>query len=164
MIRRRKETTHIVVHSCLSQEPMGAIELNNKAKAGTHPLIQYHYVIRKSGIIERGRSELYKSNHCQNPGRTKIQPKFNDVSLGIILEGHHDQETWTDEQLLSFINLFLDINKAYNIPPYRVVGHNEISYSRTGKHRRRTCPGNMVDMFYVRHKLEWALMEAKKLN
>ena len=137
--------------------PTGILDLHEREGN-----VDYHFMIRKNGTIERGSPEAYRTNHCLSHGN----PPMNHVSLGIIFEGNHDREEWTEAQYLAFLNLFLELNAKYDIQTYNVLGHREVVATKTtldGSKSKRTCPGSMINLMKVRHKLEWAIIEAQKL-
>lgn len=102
--------------------------------------IGYHFYIRRSGLLQEGRSEYIKGAHCRNKG-------MNSKSLGICFEGHHNVEDWTPEQEFTFESLAKHLMTKYSIPVHNVLGHRE-----TGANK--DCPGTRIDMDEVRNKLK----------
>ena len=78
----------------------------------------YHFVIRRNGIIEKGRPLEMVGAHCLN---------HNKHSIGICYEGGLDEngkpaDTSTPEQNKSMRKLLEDLKKDY--PNALIVGHN----------------------------------------
>lgn len=96
--------------------------------------IGYHWVIRRSGVLEAGRDPLVVGAHTHG---------HNTGSLGICLIGTRwfMQRQW--EQLQK---LYLDIEATYGIEWSQWYGHNEFT-------SQKTCPG--VPMNLVREMLRW---------
>jgi len=96
--------------------------------------VGYHYYIRRSGLVEKGRDENEAGAHTLGKNRK---------SIGVCFEGHHDHEYWTDHQWLSFDELAAKLMNKYAIPPEGILGHRECGSPKT-------CPGNMIDCDEVR--------------
>jgi len=93
--------------------------------------IGYHYLIRRSGEIQKGREEHVQGAHALG---------YNTRSVGIALEGHGDHERWTIPQTRSLLRLCKQLMDRYPaIGVQTVIGHRE-----TGA--PKTCPGNLIDM------------------
>lgn len=89
--------------------------------------IGYHYVIRRDGSVEKGRSEAEAGAHCNG---------HNHDSIGICLEGGLDEhgrpaDTRTQEQRHSLEALLQDLLKRY--PLAMVYTHNQLD-------NRKACP------------------------
>lgn len=101
--------------------------------------IGYHYVIRKSGAIERGRDIAMKGAHC---------PAFNATSIAICLVGgvdDHNQPAcnYTTDQYASLKTLILGLRAEY--PTINaVLGHND------APHETKACPSFDVKKWVAR--------------
>ena len=81
--------------------------------------IGYHYVIKRDGVIEKGRDEEEVGAHVQN---------YNTGSIGICLAGGVDKKmnpenNFTDEQFKSLEGLLEDLLKRY--PKAEILGHRD---------------------------------------
>ena len=90
--------------------------------------IGYHAVIRRDGLIERGRPEYWHGAHVKG---------HNHESLGVCLVG---RDQYTDQQLESLRMLLRDWKEKH--PDAEIVGHCDLD---SGK----TCPN-----FDVKHWVE----------
>lgn len=88
--------------------------------------IGYHFVIRKSGIIEQGRPLMYIGAHC--PGQ-------NARSIGIHLSGNFQIDEPTKDQIESVAILCAGLCDKYNWEdPYNIIfGHRDFMQT--------ACPG-----------------------
>jgi N-acetyl-anhydromuramyl-L-alanine amidase AmpD len=98
--------------------------------------IGYHYFIDGKGVLYPGRPENYVGAHCKTP-----PPSMNLMSLGICLAGNFEEETPSNEQLLSLEKLLKDLIEKYKIQISNVLGHCEVPGTST------LCPGKNL--------LEW---------
>lgn len=83
--------------------------------------IGYHYVIRRDGTIEKGRSEAQAGAHCS--GRNKH-------SIGVCYEGGLDTngspaDTRTDAQKASLLRLLKELKLRY--PSAKIRGHRDFA-------------------------------------
>ncbi|MGL5512379.1 MAG: N-acetylmuramoyl-L-alanine amidase [Sporomusa sp.] len=104
--------------------------------------IGYHYVIRRDGTNERGRSEKYVGAHAYG---------YNAGSIGINLAGNMDKMKPTLEQIESAAMLLADICSRYSITPTAstVVGHCDLMAT--------ACPGKNLYVMLptIRGKAIW---------
>lgn len=98
--------------------------------------VGYHYYIRRSGELQKGREENVAGAHCRNRG-------MNRKSIGVCFEGDGDHEYWTIHQWNAFYLLVGSLATRHAIAVEDILGHRE-----TGS--PKTCPGNLVDMDQVR--------------
>lgn len=91
--------------------------------------IGYHFVIRKSGEVERGRPVWAVGSHAYGA---------NNDSIGIHLSGDFTYNKPTHEQIESCALLIANLCAEYNIPIDRkhIIGHRETIET--------ACPGNML--------------------
>lgn len=125
---KRASTNRIIVH-----HTAGAAGIDPDAKTidGWHKKngwsgIGYHFVIRKSGTIEKGRAEDEQGAHAEGA---------NKDSIGIHVGGNFDLEQPTPQQVASLVKLLQQLCKKYNIPIDRkhILGHREVGST--------ACPG-----------------------
>jgi N-acetylmuramoyl-L-alanine amidase len=97
--------------------------------------IGYHYIIKRNGEVETGRSEDTQGAHALG---------YNDRSLGICLIGGvtEDDHTvgennFTDDQWNSFAHLIEQLEDKYL--GVKIIGHNEIS--------KKFCPSFNVQQW-----------------
>lgn len=104
--------------------------------------IGYHFVIRKSGRVERGRPLDRQGAHVEG---------VNRLGIGICCSGHGDLADFTREQKRSLAGLLRDLQREF--PGTTVEGHRPLVDRliaarkldpgfRTGK----TCPGGRVNV------------------
>lgn len=116
---------YIVVH-CSATRPSQDIDadtIDQWHKERGFDSIGYHYVIKRNGQIELGRSEDQQGAHALG---------YNHNSLGVCLVGGVKQDDYqaaennfTDEQWQSFEKLISDLEEKYL--GVKLIGHNEIS-------------------------------------
>lgn len=104
--------------------------------------IGYHFVIRKSGRVERGRPLDRQGAHVEG---------VNHMSLGICCSGNGDLADFTAEQKRSLVDLIHDLRGE--CPGTQVEGHRPLvdrliaAGSLEAKYRTaKTCPGTKVSM------------------
>lgn len=83
----------------------------------------YQFLVRKDGLVYRGRPENAQGAHC---------PNYNATSIGICAEGEYMNETMPEVQKRAVIELGRYLRDKYSIKT--VYGHGEV-YSTN-------CPGN----------------------
>lgn len=79
----------------------------------------YHYVITKTGVIQRGREDNQRGAHVKG---------FNTDSIGICLIGMRD---FNRLQIASLINLLYNLMIKYNIDSTDLRGHYEVDPNKT---------------------------------
>lgn len=78
--------------------------------------IGYHFYIRKSGTVYKGRPITYVGSHCKGN---------NSCSIGICLEGDFRKEAPTLEQLKAVKEVYEMVRKTYkNV--YKMVNHRDL--------------------------------------
>lgn len=96
--------------------------------------IGYHYVIRKNGVIERGRPLAVVGAHAYGE---------NYHTVGINVTGNFDKEVPTDAQMKSLTELVTALCRIYHIDPgpATIVGHRDVnSTDCPGKNLYRLLP------------------------
>lgn len=106
----------------------GAADIDAWHKQRGFDEIGYHFVIRRTGEIEKGRSILKKGAHVKG---------CNFNSIGICYIGTR----WpTKEQVKSIIKLYRKIYNSYKINYDNWYGHYE-------ENKSKTCPGFSMHLF-----------------
>ena len=82
--------------------------------------IGYHYVIRRNGVIERGRDEATIGAHVRGQ---------NHDSIGVCLVGGKPYFNFTREQFSSLQHLLYELKSRY--PNVTISGHNEHTSDKT---------------------------------
>ena len=86
--------------------------------------IGYHYVIRRNGIVEKGRPEWMIGAHCHVKGQD-----HNKHSIGVCYEGGLDirgqpADTRTEAQKEALLTLLKALKERY--PRALIVGHHDL--------------------------------------
>ncbi len=130
--QKREDTNRIIIHhtGLPKDRDMTAAEIHKLHRdrngwAG----IGYHYVIRKNGIIERGRGWNMVGAHAQH---------HNNDSVGISLAGNFSVGVPTNAQIKSLENLLVALCGLYNLVPdeLSVIGHRDVNST--------ACPGDSL--------------------
>lgn len=111
----------------------------------------YHFVIRRDGRLEVGRSTEYQGAHVRG---------LNARSLGVCCSGNGDVEPFTEAQIEALIRLAVRLRLVYGIEPERMIGHRE-AYRLVPPEMResKTCPGRKVDMDELRDRFREAVRD-----
>lgn len=146
----------IVVHTCgaYDQKHKRVVHQSVETVRAYHKLaamyggrgwhdIGYHRYIEQDGAIRMGRADAMIGAHATD---------FNDFSVGICCSGDGDFEAFNPEQLGSLVAQCAAWCKLYSITPDHVIGHRETS-QRGGPAVQKTCPGTLVDMAAIRHRV-----------
>jgi hypothetical protein len=146
----------IVVHTCgaydtknkrVVHQPVQTVRAYHKlavASGGRGWLdIGYHRYVEQSGIIRMGRADAMIGAHATG---------FNDFSLGICCSGDGDYEAFNPEQTASLVAQCVAWCKLYGTSPDHIIGHRETS-EHGGPPVEKTCPGNLVYMGDIRHRV-----------
>jgi N-acetylmuramoyl-L-alanine amidase len=129
-----REIRRIIIH-CAATRPeqdVGVAEIDRWHRERGWNGIGYHYVIRRNGLVETGRSEERMGAHVRG---------HNADSIGVCLAGGHGssaddapEDHYTPEQLRALPRLIGEIQGRY--PGATVHGHNEYA--------AKACPGFRV--------------------
>lgn len=118
----RKITNTLVIHCAATKADMdiGVDEIKEWHLKRDFEDIGYHFVIRRSGVMEKGRNEKMQGAHAV---------AVNDCSLGICLVGGVDDElkwenNFTEAQFRTLKSLIQLLKRNYNIE--RIIGHREV--------------------------------------
>lgn len=122
----------IVVH-CSATRPsldVHAVDIDRWHKARGWSGIGYHYVITRSGGIERGRDEAEAGAHVQGHNARSI-----GVCLvgGVAEDGRTVEMNYTRAQWLALTTLLRELRSRY--PKARICGHRDLSPDRDGDGR-----------------------------
>lgn len=136
---KRHRTSFIVVH-CSATKPdmdIGASEIREWHKDRGFKDIGYHFVIRRSGTIERGREESESGAHVEG---------WNGVSIGICLVGGMNPDgssgaNYTMQQYNALKSLLCILLKKYEGSELR--GHRDF------KGVMKDCPCFDVRTWYT---------------
>ena len=100
------QPTRVILHCSATPDKgdyIGATQIDEwHRERGWHG-IGYHFVIRRSGVLERGRDEKIQGAHTKGHNRD---------SLGVCFIGTSD---FTTEQISSLKVLYKDLKNRYNI-------------------------------------------------
>jgi N-acetylmuramoyl-L-alanine amidase len=138
----------LVVHHAASGEKqsqdVSAAEIDTMHRARGFDCIGYNYVVRLDGTVEKGRAEDLEGAHVR-----AVDPRglrYNTCSIGVCFAGNCDLTRWTPAQQEGGYALLHELMRRYNVPPERVVGHDECGMNTH-------CPGELIDMDAVRARL-----------
>jgi len=137
----RKKTEMIVIHCAATKASMdiGATEIKKwHVDDNGWDDIGYHYIIRRSGLVEAGRPEAFKGAHA---------PAVNSKSIAVCLIGGMADDggaenNYTLEQFLSLKDLIKKLIKS-NSNIKEILGHCDI------QDNKQDCPGfNLKQWLY----------------
>ena len=131
----RPKTDMIVIHHVgVPDGDTSAAAIHRAHLANGWAGIGYHYVIRKNGVIERGRPLAVVGAHAYGE---------NYHTVGINVTGNFDKEVPTDAQMKSLTELVTALCRIYHIDPgpATIVGHRDVnSTDCPGKNLYRLLP------------------------
>ena len=122
-MEERKSTDFLIIH-CAATKPSMDIGLNEIRKwhqdLGWRD-VGYHYIIRRNGEVELGRSILDTGSHARG---------YNHRSIGLCMVGgmaddNSAENNFTDQQWTALLDLVQQLKNNY--PDAKIIGHNEIS-------------------------------------
>lgn len=143
----RRNWNYIVWHTAADPRNNGEYDttradIDRWHKANGWSGIGYHYVVRKDGSIEVGRSLNQIGAHVKG---------LNSEAIGICFSGHGDLQPLTEKQVTAGIRLTKLLMKIYKIPVTHVIGHREANkFLPPTYHTTKTCPGKLVNMDNIR--------------
>ena len=125
----RKNTDTLVIH-CAATKPsmdIGVDEITQWHKDRGFDTIGYHYVIRRSGVVEKGREDSLQGAHAV---------AVNGTSIGVCMVGGVDdslkwENNFTEAQFRSLKSLIILLKNKY--PIEKVIGHYEVE-------SKKECP------------------------
>lgn len=154
-----RKVSHVVIHTAAAASKgkpfdCSALQIGEWHRAKGWSSIGYHWVVRFSGQVEKGRPESEVGAGVFG---------FNAHSVHVCLSGHGDLAEPTAWQWASAVSLTARILERHSLAgafrknPNRVLGHREVWFLRlVPAPIRKTCPGAKVDMRVFR----LAVMEA----
>lgn len=119
----RQETNKIVIH-CAATKPsmdIGKEEITTWHIQRGFRTIGYHYVIRRDGEVEVGRSQEEIGAHALNHNKDSV----GICLVGGLSEDNEAEENFTDIQWDILREVVEDLLEDY--PAADVIGHNDIS-------------------------------------
>ncbi len=99
--------------------------------------VSSHYLVHKNGTVYQLVGEFYRAWHA-GQSKWKNDEALNDNSIGIEID-NLGNEKYTDIQISSVIELCNFLQKKYNIPSHRILGHSDIAP------HRKIDPGLFMD-------------------
>jgi N-acetyl-anhydromuramyl-L-alanine amidase AmpD len=118
---------YIILHHTGREELNAAQVERNHLNLGWSA-VGYHFLIENSGRVVAGRSLHLPGAHCRAAG-------MNFRGIGLALIGNFDRRKPAVTQVTSLADLLIDLQQSYDIPPDRILGHNQVPGART------RCPG-----------------------
>lgn len=97
--------------------------------------LSYHFVIGNGTKSADGEVETGERWHRKIPGPHCFDPKMNEQSIGICLVGDFEKSKPTRVQINTLVDLLRKLQKDYQIPTDRIIGHKEVDKGKTD------CPG-----------------------
>ena len=122
-MEERKSTDFLIIH-CAATKPSMDIGLNEIRRwhldLGWRD-VGYHYIIRRNGEVELGRSISDTGSHARG---------YNHKSVGLCMVGgmaedNSAENNFTAQQWTALLDLVKQIKTNY--PEAEIIGHNEIS-------------------------------------
>lgn len=118
-----KTVEHIVLHCAATRASadIGAAEIDRMHRERSFMKIGYHFVIRRNGVIEKGREIDEVGAHVAG---------YNSTSIGICLvggvaeDGKTPESNFTNAQWATLENLVGEMRQKY--PTAAIVGHRDL--------------------------------------
>ena len=128
-----REINRVIIHcsDTYTSQDIGVSEIKEWHEARGFSDIGYHYVIRRDGSVEGGRSLAVPGAHTLH---------YNLDSIGVCLVGGKPMFNFTRKQMESLVELVWMLVIQYNLKISDVHGHNEYS--------KKTCPNFNVREFF----------------
>lgn len=116
-----EKIAYIAIH-CSATQPksdIGAKEIDRMHRQRGFLRIGYHYVIRRNGVVEKGREDNEIGAHVEG---------FNSVSLGVCMVGGIDangnaEDNFTADQYAALGSLVAELHTKY--PKAVIQGHRD---------------------------------------
>lgn len=124
---RRKETHWIILHCSATKGDMDvrAVDIDRWHRQRGWDGIGYHFVITRSGQVQKGRAHALRGIHVRG---------YNSRSIGICLVGGVDEDmqpenNFTQAQFTAMRELVAQLREAY--PQAKIAGHRDFDSSKT---------------------------------
>jgi N-acetylmuramoyl-L-alanine amidase len=144
--RPRKETRFIIVHSteCRLESALRTLS-RGKVRRGRYITRGGHanYLVARSGRIYRLLDPRYRADHAGVSMWNGVE-NLSDVSLGVELEGFHD-EPFSAAQYRSLRWLLGVLRRRYHIRSEDVLEHYRVAYTRPNRFYSRPWRGRKRD-------------------
>jgi N-acetylmuramoyl-L-alanine amidase len=131
----RSSTDYFVIHHAASAGDISAADIHQEHQALGWAGCGYHYVIRYSGAIERGRPRDTVGAHAYG---------VNECSVGVVLAGNFMAAEPTAEQMNSLAILLADLCDIYGLKPVNIIGHREVADLVHDPTDATDCPGDRL--------------------
>lgn len=118
-----REINKIIIHCSATKasQDIGAFQIDECHKKLGWSGIGYHFVIRRSGEIEKGRDIAVTGAHCKGQNKNSI----GICLVGGIDENGKSENNFTESQFQSLRELVAELKQQY--PNTSVHGHNEFA-------------------------------------
>jgi hypothetical protein len=130
----------IVIHHSATPDG-GAARFDKEHRNNGWDELGYHFVIgngtdTRDGLVEVGARWTKQKHgaHAKTPDN-----RFNDYGIGVCLVGNFEAGRPSQKQMQSLATVVAYLMQRYDIPPERVIGHDD-----TG--RSTACPGHNLEM------------------
>jgi N-acetylmuramoyl-L-alanine amidase len=142
----RRETRYIVVHSteaplasALRTLSRGRVRRGRPVTPGGHA----NYLVARNGTIYRILDPRYRADHA-GLSMWKGRENLSDVSIGVELEGYHD-EPFTSRQYVSLRWLLGVLRRRFHVAARDVLEHYRVAYTRPNRFYSRPWRGRKRD-------------------
>jgi N-acetylmuramoyl-L-alanine amidase len=146
-MRPRSKTDFIVIHCSATDDDVdiGAAEIRKwhmdpNKEGGPFADIGYHFVIRRNGVVEKGRDVAATGSHVKN---------WNHCSVGVCMVGGVEaddmmraRDNFTEAQWASLLTLVKTLREKY--PKAKILGHRD--FPKVAK----ACPSFDVSKWLAR--------------
>jgi hypothetical protein len=149
----------IIHHSATPSGSAVAFDRIHKGKGWDE--LGYHFVVGNGSNTGDGQVEVGPRWRKQKWGAHAKTPdnKYNDFGIGICLVGNFDVSQPSGRQINAVAKLVAHLQRTYNIPPERVIGHGTVrSFDHAGT--STLCPGRNLDIVQVRRRSAKMLADA----
>lgn len=120
---RTREIKYLIIHCADTDQDIGIAEVTRWHKKRGFATVGYHYLVRRDGVIEKGRPESAVGAHCLDANR---------YSIGIC-------GVWrkkpTPECLASMRSLIEELHERY--PEAEIRPH---AWFKSARKQKKTCP------------------------
>jgi hypothetical protein len=140
----------IVIHH--SATPVGSAQMFDRMhKQKGWDELGYHFVVGNGSQTKDGEVEIGPRWRKQKWGAHAKTPdnKYNDFGIGICIVGNFDLTRPSPKQLESVSKLVAYLQKTYNIPASRVIGHGTVHTLDKGG-TTTDCPGKNMNLAQIR--------------